>query len=180
MLLICLSLLQNPEDKQRFEDFYNKFYDTVFFIAKDHLKTIEAAEDCAQEIMMRFAKDFHNIKQDFDDKSFRNYIRVVSKGMSIDMYRKEKKHLNNVVDADISEFIDIADAEFEICDIILLKDAINAMPESYRYVFYLKYVHELSGAEISKQLGISEPLVRRRCMLGKQFVKEFVKEAEQK
>ena len=78
------------------------------------------------------------------------------------------------------ENIDIADTEFEICDTLLLKDAINTMPESYRYVFYLKYVYELSGAEIAKKLDMSEPSVRRKCMLGMQFVKEFVKEAEQK
>ena len=180
MLLICLSLLQNPEDKQRFEEFYNKFYDTIFYIAKERLNTIEAAEDCAQEVMMRFAKDFHNIKQDFDDKSFRNYVRVVSKGVAIDMYRKEKKHLHNVVDEDISEFNNIAEEDFEICDVLDLKNAIDAMPEVYRYAFYMKYVHGFSGAEIAKKLNISEALARKRCMIGMKFVKEFVKGDEQK
>ena len=50
MLSICFALLQNPEDKLRFEEFYNKFYNTVYFIAKEHLRTHEAAQDCAQEI----------------------------------------------------------------------------------------------------------------------------------
>lgn len=180
MLLICLALLQNPEDKARFEEFYNKFYDTMFYIAKDHLKTKEAAEDCAQEIMMRFARDFHNIKQDFNDKSFKNYVRVVSKGIAIDMYRKEKKHLEHIVDADLSEFNDLSVDEFEVCNLMLLKQAIDAMPESYKSAFHMKYLYELSGAEIAKRLNISEPLVRRRCMLGMQFVRSFVKEAEQK
>ena len=108
MLLICLALLQNPDDEQRFKEFYNKFYDTMFYVAKDHLRTKEAAEDCAQEIMMRFARDFHNIKQDFNDKSFKNYVRVVSKGIAIDMYRKEKKHIEHIVDADLSEFNDLS------------------------------------------------------------------------
>ena len=180
MLFICLSLLQNPEDKQRFEEFYNKFYDMIFYIAKERLNTIEAAEDCAQEVMMRFAKDFHKITQDFDDKKFKNYVRVVSKGVAIDVYRREKKHLTNVVDADISEFYDIADEEFDVCDVVLLKEAIDAMPELYRYVFYLKYIYGLSGAEIAEKLNISKTLVRQRCMLGKQFVREFVKEAERK
>lgn len=178
MLSICLALLQNPEDKLRFEEFYNKFYNTVYFIAKDHLKTKEAAEDCAQEIMIRFAKDFHNIKQDFDDKSFRNYVRVVAKGISIDMYRKEKKHIENVVDADLTEFRNLSADEFEVCDTMLLKQAVDAMPESYRYVFYLKYFHEFSGAEISAKTGISETSVRQKCMLGMKFVRNYIKEAE--
>lgn len=63
---------------------------------------------------------------------------------------------------------------------MLLKQAIDAMPESYKSAFHMKYLYELSGAEIAKRLNISEPLVRRRCMLGMQFVRSFVKEAEQK
>ena len=121
-----------------------------------------------------------NLQQDFDDKSFRNYVRVVAKGISIDVYRKEKKHIENVIDADLTDFRNLSVDEFEVCDLMLLKQAIDAMPESYKSTFYLKYLNELSGAEIAKSLNISEPLVRRRCMLGMQFVRNFVKEAEQK
>lgn len=176
MLSICLALLQNEEDKLRFEEFYNKFYNTIFYIAKDHLKTKEAAEDCAQEIMIHFAKDFHNINQDFDDKGFRNYVKVIAKCIAIDMYRKEKKHIKNVVDADLSEFYNLSDDQFEVCDTILLKDAVNAMPEKYKYVFYLKYVYGMSGADIAKKLDISEPLVRKKCMLGMKFIRETIKD----
>ena len=84
-------MLQNPEDKPRFEEFYNKFYDTIYYVAKKHLKTKESAEDCAQEVLMRFAKNFHNIKQDFDDKRFKNYVMVITKCVAIDMYRKNQK-----------------------------------------------------------------------------------------
>ena len=156
MLSICLALLQNPEDKLRFEEFYNKFYNTVYFIAKD----------------------FHNIKQDFDEKSFRNYVRVVAKGISIDMYRKEKKHIENVVDADLTEFRNLSADDFEVCDTMLLKQAVDAMPESYKYVFCLKYYYEFSGAEISAKTGISETSVRQKCMLGMKFVRNYIKEAE--
>ncbi len=169
-------LLENPEDKLRFEEFYNKFYDTIFYIAKDHLRTKEAAEDCAQEILIHFAKDFHNIKQDFDDISFKAYVRVVSKGIAVDMYRREKKHLENVIDEDISGFNDISAEEFEICDNILLKQAIDAMPESYKYVFYLKYYYQFSGAEIAAKTGLTETSVRQKCMLGMKFVRNYLNE----
>ena len=178
MLSICLALLQNQEDKLRFEEFYNKFHSTVYLIAKEHLITNEAAEDCAQEIMIHFAKDFHNIKQDFNDLGFKRYVRVVSKCIAINMYRKEKKHLDNVVDTDISEFHNLTVEEFDVCDIITLKQAIDAMPEAYRYVFYLKYFYQYTGAEISAKTGISQTSVRQKCLLGMNFVKNYVKEAE--
>ena len=178
MLSICLALLQNPEDKSRFEEFYNKFYDLIFLISKDHLKSREAAEDCAQEIMVKFAKDFHNITQDFDDKHFKNYVRVISKCMAIDMYRKEKKHIEHVVDADLSEFYNISVDEFDICNELLLKQAVDAMPESYKYVFCLKYYFELTGEEIAEKTGLTKTNVRQKCLHGMNFVRKYVKEAE--
>lgn len=174
MLLFYLNLLQNPEDEQSFEEFYNKFYNMIYYIAKEHLKNKESAEDCAHEVLMFFAKNFHNITHDFNDKKLMNYIRVVSKCIAIDMYRKEKKHLYNVVDADIGDFYDISTNEFDIYDEIALKDAFEKMPEEYRYICYLKYVYQLSGEEIGKMLNISQPLVRKRCMLGKQFIKDYL------
>lgn len=172
-------MLQNPEDKPRFEEFYNRFYDTIYYVAKKHLKTKESAEDCAQEVLMRFAKNFHNIKQDFDDKRFKNYVMVITKCVAIDMYRKEKKHLFNVIDGDISDFYDIGEEEFDLCDVLVLRDAINAMPEKNRQVFYLKYICELSGAEISEMLNTSELMVRKRCMQGMHFVRDFIKDGDE-
>ena len=52
------------------------------------------------------------------------------------------------------------------------------MPEIYRDVFYLKYVWQYSGEEISKILNLSQPVVRKRCMRGMQFVKNYIKDDE--
>ncbi len=180
MLSICLSMLQNPADTPRFEEFYNKFYSTAYYVAKEYFKNHETAEDCAQEIMMKFAQDFHNIKQDFNDKHFKNYVKLVSKCVTIDVYRREKKHFDNVADADLSEFFSLSTSscEHEVCDLMFLKSAIAAMPESYRYVFCLKYIYELSGEQIAAKLGLSHTYVRQKCMLGMQFIKKYKEEAE--
>ena len=179
MLSLCLAMLQNPEDEPRFEEFFNKFYDTVFYVAKKHLNSIEAAEDCAQEVMERFAKNFHNITQDFDDAKFKRYVKIVAKGMAIDMYRKEKKHLDNIVDADISEFYNLTEEVFDVtvCDTMLIKEAIDALPEHLKSVFFMKYLYECSGEEIGRTLNMSQPLVRKRCMLGMQFVRNYIEES---
>ncbi len=174
MLLMYFALLQNPEDEFLFEEFYNKFYNTIFYISKEHLHTKELAEDCAHEVLISFAKNFHNISHDFDDKKLCNFIKIVTKNMAIDMYRKEKKHLFNVADTDIDDFYNISTKEFDIVDEITLKEAFDKMPENYRFVCYLKYYYNMSGEEIAKMLNISQPLVRKRCMLGMQFVRNYV------
>lgn len=174
MLFMYFALLENPEDEPLYEVFYNRFYDNIFYIAKDHLKTKEAAEDCAHEVLMYFAKIFHTITHDFDDKKLFNFIRVVTKAMAIDIYRKEKKHLVNVVELDVEEFYNISAKDFDVVDEITLKDAFNKIPEDYRFICYLKYVYNMSGEEIAKMLNISKPLVRKRCMLGMQFLRSYI------
>ncbi len=173
MLFAYFALLENPEDEPLFEEFYNKFYDTIFYIAKKHLKTIESAEDCAHEVLISFAKNFHNITHDFNDKKLYNFISIVTQAKAVDMFRKEKKHIYNVADADISEFYDIEAKEFDVIDVITLKEAFEKMPEEYRYICYLKYVLNITGEQIARMLDISQPLVRKRCMLGRQFVIKY-------
>ena len=177
MISICLMMLQNPEDKPRFEQFYDKFYATIFYVTKQHLKSKEAAEDCSQEVLIHFAKNFHKITQDFDDKKFRNYVIVVSKCMAIDMYRKEKRRQSNVLDVDISDCYSIGEEEFDVCDTMILKEAIDALPELNKEVFYLKHIYQMSAIEISKRLNMTEPMVRKRSMQSMQFVRNYVKEA---
>lgn len=174
MLLFYLALLENPEDKASFEEFYEKFKNTVYYIAYDHLKNKQEAEDCEQEVFTILAKNFHNISHDFDDKSVWNFVKIVTKNMAIDMYRKNKREAECVVDADITEFFSLAEDDFDVFDEIQLKDAINNLPEKYRAIFYLKYVCDYSGEEISKILNISQPLVRKRCMIGMQLARKYL------
>ena len=94
------------------------------------------------------------------------------------MYRKEKKNLEHIVDGDLSEMNNISVDEFDVCNMMLLKQAIDAMPEGYRYVFYLKYFYGFTGTEISAKTGISEANVRQKCSQGMKFVRNYIKEAE--
>ncbi len=175
MLFLYLALLENPEDAASFNEFYEKFRKTVYYIAYDHLKNNEEAEDCEQEAFLIFAKHFHNIDRNFDDKSVWNFVRIVTKNLAIDMYRKNKRLDNYVVDADIKEFYSLSTDDFDIFDEIQLKDAIDNLPDEYRTVFYMKYVCNYSGEEIGKALNMSQPLVRKRCMKGMQLVRAYLK-----
>ncbi len=174
MLSLCLALLENQEDEPLFEEFYSKYNKLVFYIAKDKLNDHQLAEDCVQEVFCNFARNFHNIKEDLYDNKIEGLIRVVARNMAIDIYRKNRKHIANVVDADLSDFFSLSEEEFDVCDQLVLKQAIDNLPEEIKTVFYLKYVFNYSGTEIAAYLNISESLVRKRCMLGRQMAKKFI------
>lgn len=179
MLLFYLALLENPEDEPSFNEFYNKFRKTVYHIAYRHLKNEQEAEDCEQEVFTTLAKHFHNISRNFDDKSVWSFVKIVTKNMAIDMYRKNKREAECVVDTDITEFFSLAEDDFDVFDEIQLKDAINNLPDEYQGIFYLKYVCNYSGEEISKLLNISQPLVRKRCMIGMQLARKYLEGDEE-
>ena len=44
------------------------------------------------------------------------------------MYRKEKKHIDHVVDADLTAFYDLSIKEFDVFEEIQLKEAFDNMP----------------------------------------------------
>lgn len=174
MLALYMALLENPEDEPKFEEFYYKFHKTVYHIAYDHIKNQAIAEESVQETFIQLAKNFHNINKDFNDSSVWNYVKIVSKSIAIDTYRKNKKDFEKIVNADITDFYSLQDEDFNIFDEIQLKSAIDNLPDDYRYVFYLKYVCNYSGEEIGKALNMSQPLVRKRCMIAKQKVKAYL------
>ncbi len=174
MLSMCFAMLQNAEDEPLFEEFYNKYNKLVYYIARDNLHTHEAAEDCVQEIFMTIAKNFHNIKGFLYDNRIEGFVRVVARNVSVDNYRRNKKHILNVVEPDISDFYNISDEYFDVCDQMDLKEAIDNLPEEIKCIFYLKYICGYSGAEISQMLGIGESLIRKRCMIGRNLAKEFI------
>ncbi len=123
---------------------------------------------------MNFARTFHTVKKTHDECGIEALLKISAKHMSVDVFRKNKRHIVNVVDADISEFYDLYEEEFDVCEQMLLIQAINSLPEGIKDVFYLKYVYNYSGAEIAQMLGISETLVRKRCMQGRQMAKEYI------
>lgn len=174
MLALYMALLENPEDEPKFEEFYNKFNKTVFHIANEHVKNKAIAEECVQETFIQLAKNFHNISKDFNDSSVWNFVKIVSKNIAIDTYRKNKNDFSKIVDADITDFYSLSEEDFDVFDEIQLKSAIDNLPDELKYIFYLKYVCNYSGEEISKILNISHPLVRKRCMIAKQKVKAYL------
>ncbi len=174
MLPIYWALLQDSRDEPIFEEFYNKYNKTVYYIAKEKLGTHDQAEDCVQETFFRFAKNFHNIKVFLKDYRIEGLVKVIARNTAIDIYRKNRRYYANVANADLSDFYSISDNVFDECDQMVLKDAIESLPEEIKITFYLKYVYGYSGKEIAQLLCVTESLVRKRCMIGRQLAQKYI------
>lgn len=103
MLVFCLAMINNEDDKKSFEKLYGQYYRLAFSVAFNILKNNALAEDSCSEAFLSIAKCFEKLRiQNLTNR--RRYIVITVKNTSINMYNKEKKRAETVsLDDDFSE-----------------------------------------------------------------------------
>ena len=61
MLAILLQLIDDPEDKRKFEDIYSRYERLMFIVARDILKDPYKAEDAVNDAFINIIKNFEKI-----------------------------------------------------------------------------------------------------------------------
>lgn len=167
-------MLENKEDESRFTEVYKKYRSLVYYIVKKRVGSLRMTEECVQEVFCVIAKNFHHIGEDIYDKKVKNYVCAIADAVAVDMYRKNIKHEENIVNQDISNFRTIGEEDFDFYDEIDVRNAIESLPEEYKTVIILKYVYDLTGKEIASICNISHTLVRQRILRAKNIMKKYL------
>ena len=129
------------------EEQYNKIY-RYCYMKLGHRQT---AEDLTQETFLRF----------FADRRYRDmgremaYLYTIARNQCIDYYRKQKPLA-------MPQELFGAPEEDELLTSFALQEAVKKLSPEDQELIFLKYVNELSAAEIGKILGWSRFAVYRR------------------
>jgi len=180
MLLLFLSLIDDDDEKKKFERIYYKYRNLMFYVAINILKSHQDAEDALQKAFIKIAR---NIKQidEIDCHKTKAFVVIVVERVSINEYNKKKKecHISYdeipyslPIDMDLEETV-LSNAVFT--DIL---KRISELPIKYCDVLTLKYVHGLSGKEISDIVGVSHAAVRKRIERALEMLNIKLKENE--
>ena len=169
MLSFYLSLLDTEDEKIKFEHIYNQYKEPLAKYALSILKNEEMANDATANAFIAIAKNIES----FPDKSnpkYRNaYAYLVLKNAAIDLYRSNQRH-QDVLFSENMDNISIEETPYDILAeneaISDLVKCIEGMSDTYRDVLKLKYLYELSNAQISELLGISLNSVKVKCTRG--------------
>lgn len=177
MIETALALLETIEQKNELAEFYEQNKDRFFGIAYSSLNNLEEAEDAVQETFLRIADN----PRKFFEMSSRERVRFVEgivRHVSIDKYNKNRKNaaipIENI-DSRIT-YSGISPEEKYITDLSAeeLVQFTLTLPEKQRLALFM-YVHQkLSYSEISRILGISEELARKRVSNARKAIKDFV------
>ena len=143
----------------------------VFNVAYRFVGTYEEAEDLTQEIFLKVFKSLDT----FDRRAnFQTWLISVSRNLCIDHYRKvrqERQTIDRRVDA--SELSPVSHepgpvSALEQQDrVVLLREALSALPESLRTAVLMRDIQELSYQEIAERLRLPEGTVKSRINRGR-------------
>ena len=90
MLTICLSFIDDEDDKELFIEAYNKYREGMIRFAAKFLRDNALAEDTVHDTFIKLAKSINHWKS-FSEKEQKAYIFVSVKYQCITIYNKLKK-----------------------------------------------------------------------------------------
>ncbi|MBR3975460.1 MAG: sigma-70 family RNA polymerase sigma factor [Clostridia bacterium] len=176
MLLFYTLLIEEDNDKAKFEKIYTLYRKKMWYTANSVLSDAFLAEDAVHNAFIGIAKNIKRIEAANSSKTL-SYVITAAKNAALDILRKNK----GLSETNIDELYNVSDKEsssfyqnLETKDWI--EKAISDMPEIYRDVLYLLIVEQMSEKEIAELLGrkpgtVNQQVKRGRMILQKELTK---------
>jgi len=158
-------------DQHAWDLIVRQYWRKVFNVAYKFVGKHDEAEDLTQDIFLKIFKSLDT----FDRRAnFQTWLISVSRNLCIDHYRsvrKERETIDRGVDtSDLSPATPEPGpiAALEQRDrVVLLRQAMSALPETLRTAVLLRDIQELSYQEIADKLRLPEGTVKSRINRGR-------------
>jgi RNA polymerase sigma-70 factor (ECF subfamily) len=169
-------MIDNQEDKNKFEEIYYKYKNLMLNRAYDILNDSGLAEDAVQNSFLIILKNISKIN-DIESKKTKGYVLVITENSAKKIYNKEHK----IIKTDFQDYEPVSNVEdsFESKNSVeVLKEQIESLADIYSSVMILKYFNDLNDKEIASALSISVPTVRKRILRGRKILLSSIKAGE--
>ena len=145
VLNICLALIGEEPDKEKFEKLYYQYRNLLFYIARKRLTDEHHIEDAVSTAFVHIAENMYLIKEPVSDDTKRLLITMVDRA-AINVYKKEQRIKNATVPMDEVEHMTW---ESKQEDVYMVAEAIEKLPELYRELIMLRYADGYTNREIA-------------------------------
>jgi RNA polymerase sigma-70 factor (ECF subfamily) len=175
-----LAKLAAKGDRSAFEQLVDLYKEKIYYLAYRMLGNRHEAEDIIQETFLRVYMNFDRFDQ---TQKFSTWIYRIATNLSIDRLRKRKASYS--LDAEINQGDgldgydrlvseeDTPEKQLMITETqIQIRNAIDKLPEKYKSVVVLRYLHDLSLQEISDVLGMPVTTIKTRIHRGREFLRK--------
>jgi len=176
LLFIYLANLETEAERIKMSEIYEKYKPMMLRYALQLTKSKETAEDAVHDAFMAIIKH----KEKYISKPCRDLrvsIVIITKNKCIDLMRKS----NAVVYDNHDDMDDVISDEAAIEEQIILieeyetiKKHIASLDEQSRLVLEMRYILDMSYAEIGAELGLTAKHVDTKIMRAKEKVRKLI------
>jgi RNA polymerase sigma-70 factor (ECF subfamily) len=149
-------------DDRAYKKLMAKYHDAIHNFIHRMVHDREQVEDLTQEAFIKAFSSLRNFNEEF---AFSTWLYKIATNNCIDYIRKKKLQMYSIdkpIESRDSDFtFELPDESYEadqelISDqrSVMLRRAIDRLPEKYRRVIYLRHVEEKSYEEIAAQLKL--------------------------
>jgi len=159
-------------DRKAQLELYNKYCDGMFVVAMRFVKDTMEAEDIVQEA---FIKAFLKLNQFKGEVTFGAWLKRIVINKCIDTLKSKKQQLTELDEVHLKVVDNNYEDEWLVDDAITIeevKEAINTLPDKYKYVLVLYLIEGYDHQEIAQILNITEVASRTQLSRGKTKLKD--------
>lgn len=142
---------------------YDKLLRYCYMRVKDRF----VAEDIVHETFLRFWKS-HTYEDTGKEMA---YLYTIAKNLCMDEFRKRKE-------LDIEKYsellIDSNSQQDAMSEYVEITSALEKLPEELKQIVCLRYISDMSNADIGKLMGMSRFSVNRRLKEGLRLLKKYM------
>ena len=163
-MLFYLLLLDSEEDKNKFEQLYTAYRDSMYYAAYRILRDIHQAEEAVHEAFLRIMKKFSCVGE-VSCPQTKSFCVVVCRNIALDLLRKNKKRMHASLDESWEEIPDSVRVDEEAISSIgveIISNRILQLPDIYKDIFLLYYSNGYSLKQIAGILDISHDAAKKR------------------
>lgn len=181
MLVLYMTMIDEENDKSRFELLYHTYRKQMAFVAMAVVHNEVEAEDIVHEVFLNIATRHMNIvNQIADETDLRNYMLKATKNTALNWKKKQKRLMFLAQEEDMEFFVsDISDEGFinYLCEKIEYEhvlDALKRLEPKYREVLYYHFVLEIPVPQTAKTLNQSLSATKKQLVRGKKKLLELL------
>lgn len=177
MLNIYLSMIETPEDREKFQQIYDQFEGLIFYVARKMTKDEYLVEDIVQETFYKIIKNISTLRYE-NDKEFGNLIGIMTQHCA-DTYLKKHGKISVIESEDFlgvmnenKNFEKIAINTITANEVMKI---IEMMDKKYSAPLRLK-INGYKSDEIAQLLDITPENVRIRIHRAKKIISNKIGE----
>lgn len=171
-------------DMQAFEQLYTEFSPLVYSILFEMSHDKYEAENLTQDCFVFALQSIHTLKE---PEKTKKWLTAIAANHGRDYLKKKKpallgsehEYIFDIKEEDDTSLIPEASTELDERS-EEIREIVNSVSEDKRLCLVLFYQHEMSIAEISEELGISQAAVKSRLFRAREDIKEEVEKRNKK